>query len=180
MDLSKIPHSRIISLDEHDASCREEVSEILPGLFLGNELGAGKLLGRRDSLEEKEKALRERNITHILCATFPSVTYFKGKFIYDYVPIRDLEEDSISPYFKRTYEFIEAGIQAGGVFVHCTAGVSRSASLVIAYLIKKYRAPYEEALSFVQRKRACVKPNPGFERELKSFEKAAFVFPIRS
>ncbi|MBM3193436.1 MAG: dual specificity protein phosphatase family protein [Chlamydiae bacterium] len=177
MDPPKILHPRIITTDEYDSSCREPISEILPGLFLGNELGAGKLLFKTDSLEEREKALREKKVTHILCATFPSVSYFESKFIYHYVPIRDLEEESISTYISRVYEFIEEGIREGGVFVHCSAGASRSASLVIAYIMKKWGSSYEDALDFVQSKRACVQPNRGFEKELKSLATETLFFP---
>jgi protein-tyrosine phosphatase len=50
--------------------------------------------------------------------------------------------------------------------VHCQQGVSRSPSIVIAYLIRNHGMSYESALAFVRRKRACVKPNPGFAQAL--------------
>ena len=49
-------------------------------------------------------------------------------------------------------------------------GVSRSASIVIAYLIRNYHMTYNEAFKFVKSKRACVKPNPGFVKCLRAWE----------
>lgn len=48
------------------------------------------------------------------------------------------------------------------VFVHCAMGVSRSATFVIMFIMKKYRIPFEEALDFVRDRRNVVDPNEGF------------------
>ncbi len=42
-------------------------------------------------------------------------------------------------------ELVENGRKKGGVLVHCYAGVSRSSSFVIAYVIQKLRVTFEEA-----------------------------------
>jgi len=66
---------------------------------------------------------------------------------------------------------IEKSLASGkNVLVHCQQGISRSASVVIAYLIKKYGMSYEYAFAFVKRYRACIKPNPGFVKCLKDWE----------
>jgi hypothetical protein len=174
MSLFIVPKPRDITIDEFDASCAEPINEIIPGLFLGNEFGAGRQYSRNDSLEEKERALKERGITHILCATLPSKAYFEGKFIYEYIPIRDESSEKLSFYLSKAYDFIESGREEGGVFVHCAAGSSRSASLVIGYMMKKFSLSYENALHYVQSKRPCVKPNPGFEVELRCLEEPEF------
>jgi len=49
------------------------------------------------------------------------------------------------------------------VLVVCTAGISRSASVVISYLIKKYKMSYESAFEKVKTARIFIKPNDGFE-----------------
>ena len=50
-------------------------------------------------------------------------------------------------------------------------GVSRSAAVVIAYLIYTHNMSYDSAFDLVRRKRACIKPNSGFVRCLQDWEK---------
>ena len=57
------------------------------------------------------------------------------------------------------------------VLVHCQAGVSRSATIVIAYLMKTCNMNFEQSLSFVKLQRSVIDPNNGFRRQLMQFEK---------
>lgn len=50
-------------------------------------------------------------------------------------------------------------------------GISRSAAIIIAYLMRDRGMSYDEALQAVKSKRMCVKPNIGFERTLRNWEK---------
>jgi hypothetical protein len=50
-------------------------------------------------------------------------------------------------------------------------GISRSAAVVIAYLIREHGQSYEQAHAFVKSRRACIKPNSGFVAVLKEWEK---------
>lgn len=61
--------------------------------------------------------------------------------------------------------------ERGGVLVHCVAGVSRSASVVIAYLMWKNKINFESAFRIVRQARPIVEPNSNFVNQLKSFEK---------
>jgi protein-tyrosine phosphatase len=56
------------------------------------------------------------------------------------------------------------------VLVFCALGVSRSASIVIAYIMKKYNKNYEDAIDIVQKKRSIIEPNQGFIKQLINFE----------
>jgi predicted protein tyrosine phosphatase len=56
------------------------------------------------------------------------------------------------------------------VLVHCAMGMSRSASLVIAYLMKHREMSFQNALQCVRSARNCVEPNAGFVRQLLAFE----------
>ena len=58
----------------------------------------------------------------------------------------------------------------GGVMVHCQLGQSRSASMVIAYLMRKQGLTYQKALDKVKFKRSIVRPNPGFQKQLQIWE----------
>ncbi|KAJ7576723.1 phosphatases II [Mycena floridula] len=60
--------------------------------------------------------------------------------------------------------------QNRNVLVHCHAGMSRSASVVIAYLIREQDMSYEQAVRFVWSRRNCINPNPGFVGVLKHWE----------
>lgn len=53
---------------------------------------------------------------------------------------------------------------------HITQGVSRSAAIVIAYLIRKHNMTYDNAFAFVKQRRCCIKPNAGFVRCLREWE----------
>merc|ERR1712224_44788 len=66
--------------------------------------------------------------------------------------------------------FIADNLERAGVAVHCMAGESRSASIVIAYLIVHEELSYKGALSVVWAHRPQVAPNPGFERALRSLD----------
>jgi protein-tyrosine phosphatase len=74
----------------------------------------------------------------------------------------DVESQSLREYFEEGIAFIEAGLEKGGVLVHCQGGVSRSSSFVIAWLMKSKGLGFGEALVYVQSKRKCVWPNDGF------------------
>lgn len=52
------------------------------------------------------------------------------------------------------------------MLVHCAAGVSRSASFVIAYLMKKRDMLYPDALRYVKERRKVISPNSGFKKQL--------------
>ena len=72
--------------------------------------------------------------------------------------------------FDETYKFIkEAKEQNGSILVHCKMGVSRSASCVIAYLMKEYKLNMHQALEKVREQRPIVDPNEGFLRQLEEY-----------
>lgn len=64
--------------------------------------------------------------------------------------------------FDDTFNLIKIGLKCGSVLVHCAAGVSRSASIVIAYLMRNNGMNYTEAYALVKNKRFVICPNHGF------------------
>jgi protein-tyrosine phosphatase len=56
------------------------------------------------------------------------------------------------------------------VFVHCAAGMSRSATIVIAYLMWKQKMLLCDAIDFVKKKRPIISPNLNFMRQLQTFQ----------
>jgi hypothetical protein len=63
---------------------------------------------------------------------------------------------------------------AGIVFVHCVAGISRSASVCIGYLMWKHRVSYQQAYKVVKDSRPWINPNYGFADQLNEFERLNF------
>ena len=82
--------------------------------------------------------------------------------------IEDSAGCDILPHVRTCHALItEAHARGEAVLVHCAAGISRSAAIVIGHLILKKKWHAESALAFVQQKRPCVSPNPGFWRQLQ-------------
>lgn len=84
----------------------------------------------------------------------------------------DTEEANISKHFDECIAFISEHIsQKRIVLVHCAAGISRSATVVAAYLIKTKGLNAAEALRLIKERRQCIRPNDGFLKQLLEFEK---------
>ena len=74
-------------------------------------------------------------------------------------------------HFPAVIAFIKDGMSRGNVLVHCYAGVSRSATCVIAYLMQEKEMSFEDAFSFASKRRPVIFPNMGFQRQLTEFER---------
>lgn len=66
------------------------------------------------------------------------------------------------------------------VLVHCAMGKSRSATIVIMYIMKKFLLPFSVAKQLVSTRRETIEVNHGFLDQLKSFEQNDFKFPVES
>lgn len=70
-------------------------------------------------------------------------------------------------YLDDATSFIAANIKRGCVLVHCGAGISRSAAVVIAYLCRFAGMSYAEALGFVKERRPQVAPADVFKEAIE-------------
>lgn len=86
---------------------------------------------------------------------------------YNHIYIDDCENEPISQYFDDAIWFIDK--IDGPVLVHCWAGISRSSTIVIAYLIKQKDMTFQEAVNYVQERRTFIAPNDGFLQQLEEF-----------
>jgi len=90
---------------------------------------------------------------------------------YKRIPIFDNRGEDIISHMDTAYNFIEQSKHYGAILVHCHKGVSRSASFVIGYLMRKNGFTCDEALAHVQSCRHVVNPNDSFLTQLKRYEK---------
>lgn len=96
----------------------------------------------------------------------------KNKIRYLRIPVRDSLDQDILPYLQAAIDFIEEGKSQRqcATLVHCHAGISRSASVAIAYLIEMEEMSFEEAHGFVKSCRRNIYPNSGFVKQLQQFQ----------
>ncbi|XP_076828359.1 dual specificity protein phosphatase 22-B isoform X3 [Brachyhypopomus gauderio] len=74
-------------------------------------------------------------------------------------------------HFKESITFMhESRLKGEGCLVHCLAGVSRSVTLVVAYIMTVTSVGWQDALAAVRVVRPCAGPNPGFQKQLQEFE----------
>jgi hypothetical protein len=97
--------------------------------------------------------------------TIPSVTYHR-------IWLHDDPNEQIDVHFESATDFIHTQLQQGKkVLVHCQAGVSRSATIVIAYLMRYMHLSYSQAFQVVLQCRHFINPNAGFKTQLLAYEK---------
>ncbi|KAL3117145.1 hypothetical protein niasHT_007548 [Heterodera trifolii] len=93
---------------------------------------------------------------------------------YRHIRMADVESEELlaSQKLQNALDYVEDSVNRGiNIVVHCQCGISRSATVVMAYLMRKYKWSVNEAFSFVQARRSCVQPNPSFLRQLEVFQK---------
>ena len=93
-------------------------------------------------------------------------------FKYKLIMVEDTEDEDLLAHFDECVEFINEGARNGGrTLVHCAAGISRSASICIAYLIKQQGMSFDEAFDHVRDCRQVACPNKGFLEQLAKYAK---------
>ncbi|KAJ7739332.1 protein-tyrosine phosphatase-like protein [Mycena metata] len=153
----------------------EDITEILPNLFLGSEAGTRSF-----------EMLHERGITHILTLTGAlalatvELSSLGGPdattFVRMRITVRDYPDEELFTHFRATNAFIDAARTAGqGVLVHCHQGVSRSVTVVAAYLMANYPplhgAEVSAIIIFLRERRSVVQPNWGFLEQLAIYRR---------
>lgn len=136
-----------------------EPTKILDGVYLGNYYTA-----------KNNDKLISLNITHIIRVGKELKDYFPNSYKYFSIRVDDEVDETLYPYFSLAYSFIEECLNSGGtLLVHCKAGVSRSTTVLCAYIMKKKNYSFKRAIQFIKNKRPCVDPNIGFTRQLREF-----------
>ncbi|KAF8068955.1 hypothetical protein FPV67DRAFT_1098469 [Lyophyllum atratum] len=139
------------------------MDEVTPGLWLGDLASALDV--------EKLKA---HGIYSILSAMRGRLT-IKETFIKHQVLVDDTEDEDILRHLLPSIHFIQAELDKGrGVLVHCQAGISRSSTIVAAYLMYSKKLDTEAALEMIRNVRPHIEPNQNFFRQLEIFYHAQF------
>lgn len=137
-------------------------AEILPFLYLGSaahavDTEALKKLGVTAMINCQKQNIRDVDI---------------DGFKVIQVPIDDNNSANIKQYFDKVIDFINEEKRLDGkILVHCKAGISRSATICIAYLINSHGYTFDGAYSFVKSCRNLIGPNLNFLGQLRDYEK---------
>ncbi|XP_008295729.1 dual specificity protein phosphatase 22-B [Stegastes partitus] len=135
------------------------INKVLPDLYLGN---------FKDARDREQ--LARNNITHIL-SIHDSAAPILQEMTYLCISAADLPTQNLTQHFKESITFMhESRLKGEGCLVHCLAGVSRSVTLVVAYIMTVTGLGWQEALAAVRVARPCAGPNLGFQRQLQEFE----------
>lgn len=87
------------------------------------------------------------------------------------VALRDSEQEDLGAHLDELVEYVHKVIQDGGrIVVNCVAGVSRSASVVLAYKVRHEGLSLHDAFKMVLSARPVISPNLGFWRTLLVWE----------
>ncbi|KAM5132543.1 dual specificity protein phosphatase 5 [Mantella aurantiaca] len=138
--------------------------EILPFLYLGSAHHASKC-----------EFLSSLHITALLNVSRKSTGCIKDQYDYKWIPVEDNHTTDISSHFQEAIDFIDTVRHSGGrVLVHCEAGISRSPTICMAYLMKTKRFRLEEAFEYIKQRRSLISPNFSFMGQLLHYESEIF------
>lgn len=155
------PHSYHSSSGRSNSAI-DQLSKIGTGLFLASA-----------AIERNAKEqLKAQGITHVLQVGVELSPNHPDDFTYMRVDILDSEDQDLVKVLPACLEFVQRGKDAGGVLVHCAAGMSRSPSVVIAYLMWAQRVPLADARAHVKAMRPVVAINHAFALQLQMFGEA--------
>ncbi|KRF84834.1 uncharacterized protein [Drosophila virilis] len=135
------------------------MGNVLPGLYVGN---------YRDSKDYQQ--LEKFKISHIIAIHDSPRRLLPDKH-YLCVMASDTPDQNLSQYFSVCNDFIHAArLREGNVLIHCLAGMSRSVTVAVAYIMTATHLNWKEALKVVRAGRAVANPNTGFQNQLLEFE----------
>lgn len=148
-----------------------DMDEITPGVWLGSETV---------ELQAAASQLVEKKITHIIQLREPDAFAVRPHMGIHYmnICIEDDDTENIYQYFWPCILHIRQVLQSGSsILIHCHAGISRSASIVVAYLMYANRRSTDDddrSVDEIIRKisvKRTIDPNPGFHTQLETFSK---------
>ncbi|ORC90452.1 putative dual specificity protein phosphatase or MAP kinase phosphatase [Trypanosoma theileri] len=163
-------HSEVCKENEDDEVCN--AAQCYPITDINDMVSIGSW---RDAANEE--LLRQHRITHVLNVArelipeeelhrMESINFVKSKCI----PLSDSLNEELEQHFDEAFEFIRNATHNGRVLVHCRRGISRSAAIVIAYMMASEGQSFRTAFENVYRKRPCISLNLSFIQRLEDYE----------
>lgn len=137
---------------DNEPKCKDEFNaiEIIPKLWLGDMNSA-----------HNEKFIKTNNIKYIINITpdienkFKNVRYIRIPLRDKDVCERDIGYAKIKKMFDQTSDFIHNAVKKDNILIHCKRGHHRSASLIVAYLMKYKDISYIDAMVYINNIRPC-------------------------
>lgn len=134
--------------------------EILPFLYLGSAYHASR-----------QDYLSDLHITALLNVSRRDLQPGKSQYDYKWIPVEDSHMADISSHFQEAIQFIDQVKHSGGkVLVHCEAGISRSPTICMAYIMRTQRLRLDAAFDIIKQRRAVISPNFSFMGQLLQYE----------
>lgn len=136
----------------------EYPTEIENGLFIGSKLSAIS--------EDKLNELKIKNVV-VAGKYINKVTKYKN-INYIELLIDDSMEQPILEFIKLSNNFINANKNTN-ILIYCNSGISRSATIIIGYLMQKHNWNYNDAFNFLKLKYPKAHPNENFKNQLSKY-----------
>ena len=132
------------------------MTRVLKNLYIGNVNIARDL-----------EMLKKLGITHILnISDYPSA--FPDDFEYVRLKMKDSGDEPINEIVELVLPFINSGVKHGKILVHCTHGISRSAAIVIGYLMTTLELSEQKAFDYLKERYPPANPHMMFRARLMS------------
>jgi atypical dual specificity phosphatase len=149
----------MLYINPTDKARTKQVNEILPHLYLTSVFGA-----TRENIQSKNIRVLINSALELPKAEYDGIHSLK-------LELHDRREEIIHIHFDWVADLIHQNvINSRAVMVHCVMGISRSTSLILAYLMKYQRMTLKDAIIHVRSRRAIIRPNSGFMKQLINYE----------
>lgn len=147
------------------------INEVVSGLFIGNKWSTDP------------NVLNQYNINCVLNVSTPEADVNRGRYKLDSHVIMKIEDiptplvskKMFSEVIPNAMRYLDTYLNPEApsnkrVLVHCNAGISRSATVILAWLMKTYGMTRDTSIQFLRSRRSIIHPNDGFMRVLKEWE----------
>lgn len=157
------------TVDRYKRIGHNKADQVDENLFIGNEDSASDL-----------DWLTSTGISHIINCAKEIPNFYEGQLRYLRLDLADGQnevstEDDLYRVAEGAYRYINSILRRDPkvkILVHCRAGISRSSSIVVYYLMRRRGMSYDQALKYLKDRRPIVSPNTWYEKQLRDMDMA--------